>query len=231
MIKPTVLLFLCGTSLSFQIGCFSPPTREQMVFANYGIKPSQAHAESVAEKVVRSRLKDPESARFSWSPLEQGWFVGARKRTTRFAWRLYGTVNAKNSYGGYAGRTPWCFYFRGNRAVGIGKWFEFDSDMIDDRLVYTEVDGVDWNDGDQSTQAQNRRDRSAELPAATRKSRAAESSWLRLRRGLDERAVRDLLGEPAEKSVSATSTIWFYPDIKGGHVIFDGGRVHSWKVP
>ena len=57
------------------------------------------------------------------------------------------------------------------------------------------------------------------------------SVWSRLRRGLTEGDVLAILGEPSERSVSPKSTIWFYPDINSGYVLFKGNRVHSWQAP
>jgi len=89
-----------------------------------------------------------------------------------------------------------------------------------------------YEDGDRLNHTQIRREviaKSApETPGGTSRS---HSAWSRLRRGLDPRTVRDLLGAPAEKSVSPKSTIWFYPDIEGGYVLFAGDRVKSWKAP
>lgn len=68
-------------------------------------------------------------------------------------------------------------------------------------------------------------------PGRLSHSAPAATPWSRLRRGLDQGAVRDLLGAPAEESVSTKSTIWFYPDIDGGYVLFAGDRVNSWRAP
>ena len=51
-----------------------------------------------AEDVVRQGLKDPESARFR----------DVRRNTATGA--VCGYVNAKNSYGGYVGETPFIYY-------------------------------------------------------------------------------------------------------------------------
>lgn len=62
--------------------------------------------EAAAEKGVRDRLKDPDSAKFSD-------LVAYQKSPTAIA--VCGYVNAKNSLGGYVGASPFLAY------VGISK--------------------------------------------------------------------------------------------------------------
>lgn len=98
----------------------------------------------------------------------------------------------------------------------------------------TVVDVPYYEKDDQRNQAQSYRDNRISEPtlgALGGASRAAESPWSRLRRGLDQADVRALLGEPSEQSDSPKSTIWFYPDINGGYVLFKSDRVHSWRAP
>lgn len=72
---------------------------------------------------------------------------------------------------------------------------------------------------------------SVSLTPRTHAKTPEPTPWSGLRRGLVQGDVRALLGEPAERSVSTKSTIWFYPDINGGYVLFKDDRVHSWRVP
>lgn len=98
----------------------------------------------------------------------------------------------------------------------------------------TVVDVPYYQKGDQRNQAQIPRDTRIKEPSPGvlgEASRADESLWSRLRRGLDQNDVRALLGEPTEQSDSTKSTIWFYPDINGGYVLFKSDRVHSWRAP
>lgn len=56
-------------------------------------KPLTAANKEQIAKAVKDQLKDPDSARFRWPAVQE--------------WGLYcGWVNAKNSYGGYAGFEP-----------------------------------------------------------------------------------------------------------------------------
>ncbi len=80
--------------------------------ADMGPAPSWEQATSVGESAVRDRMKDPESALIEW-PYQ---FVGGTLKPafgkTRAGYWTCGYVNAKNSYGGYAGRTPFMIMVR-----------------------------------------------------------------------------------------------------------------------
>lgn len=83
-----------------------PPTDEQIRNADYGKPISQEEAEKIAEENIGKTLKDPISAQYSWQPVKRGWVhVPPTNQTKkhRFGYIIEGTVNAKNSYGGYTG--------------------------------------------------------------------------------------------------------------------------------
>lgn len=75
---------------------------------------TQEDAEAKAKEFLGGVLKDPYSAVYSWQPVEAGWWkdgllYGGKKHV---GWVLKGTVNSKNSYGGFVGQTPIAFVFR-----------------------------------------------------------------------------------------------------------------------
>jgi hypothetical protein len=57
---------------------------------------------ALAEEALRARLKDPDSAKFTWP---YGFRYGTFRLGSKSAegWITCGTVNAKNSFGGYTG--------------------------------------------------------------------------------------------------------------------------------
>jgi hypothetical protein len=68
-------------------------------------RPNPVTAIPMIEAAIRDQLKDPASAQFAW-PNGFVWgsyrpFAGRRM----YGWITCGTVNARNGYGGYAGRT------------------------------------------------------------------------------------------------------------------------------
>lgn len=74
---------------------------------------TQEDAEAKAKDFLGGVLKDPYSAVYSWKPVYAGWwkdglFNGGKKHV---GWVLEGTVNSKNSYGGFVGNTPTVFVF------------------------------------------------------------------------------------------------------------------------
>lgn len=86
-------------------GCASVPSVAEQAAADYGAPIEQSEAQAAAEAHIKARLKDPMSAVFAWKPLYKGYLRGAPivGRETIYGYLLDGTVNAKNSYGGYTG--------------------------------------------------------------------------------------------------------------------------------
>lgn len=84
--------------------------------ADVGSKPS--NYKKIVEDAIKDQLKDPESARFSdmTTPrkevmVEQGNFV--------YGYSLCVNVNAKNSYGGYVGKTLYWVFLRNNQVLRV----------------------------------------------------------------------------------------------------------------
>ena len=97
-----LMLMLLGLTL---IGCASAPSQEEMANADYGSYQSPENCVLVAESKIRSTLKDPSSAQFSHGRCYQGYWssVPILGMKAAFGYMQQGTVNAKNSYGGYVG--------------------------------------------------------------------------------------------------------------------------------
>ncbi|RNC81783.1 MAG: hypothetical protein ED559_08360 [Phycisphaera sp.] len=99
-------------------GC--APSASQLANADYGPPISQARAEQIAEALISSNLKDPASARFTWFPIEKGWAFKPWYMGYKYGYKLEGFVNAKNSFGAYAGKRDYWVLFRGEKVVGAG---------------------------------------------------------------------------------------------------------------
>lgn len=90
------------------LGCASAPAVEpapmaQAALPSTPITLDRAQTQAV-QAAVRATLKDPDSARFER-------IIASRNATGRIA--VCGFVNAKNSYGGYTGMTPFNGEFTG----------------------------------------------------------------------------------------------------------------------
>lgn len=72
--------------------------------ADAGPRPTIETAQPLIEAAIKSRLKDPDSARFEW-PYAFGRTSAALSPNAPDGWFTCGSVNAKNAYGGYAGKT------------------------------------------------------------------------------------------------------------------------------
>lgn len=130
----TALLLLVGVVS----GCATGPTQYQLDMADYGLRPDETVARSAATMRVQAALKDPSSAIFTWGTIHRSWFREDKWGSEiRYAWKLPFHVNAKNSYGGYTGRKPYTYYFRGNTMVGFTVYYKGLSSS-------GEFDGIAW---------------------------------------------------------------------------------------
>jgi hypothetical protein len=87
-----------------------PPTADELSRADYGTPIAQEEAEAKATDWLGTVLKDPDSLRAEWEPIEKGWqrdFGG----DLYFGYRLAASINARNSFGGYVGAQPYVFMF------------------------------------------------------------------------------------------------------------------------
>ena len=58
-----------------------------------------------------------------------------------------------------------------------------------------------------------------------------KKNWRTLEVGMKEPQVTKILGEPV-KVIKGVKTLWYYPNMYGGHVSFDEkGSVSGWKEP
>ena len=99
--------------------CVTAPTASEAVAADYGQPIAQADAEAKAQAYILARLKDPDSAKFTWQPIVKGWREGSGSKPVIYGYRLDGTVNAKNSLGGYTGGKAYSALFRDGQIVTV----------------------------------------------------------------------------------------------------------------
>lgn len=87
--------------------------------AQIGTVPETTKGIALVETAVRASLKDPDSAKFEWpNPFINGWYrIPLSKKVT--GWVTCGTVNAKNGYGGYGGRSAVIAAIRDDEVVGM----------------------------------------------------------------------------------------------------------------
>ena len=92
IILTTIALTLAGCT----------PSQEQQANAYYGAYPNDYQA--VVQSFFAATLKDPASAQYTFTPPSRGW--NALSFETKYGWRVCGTINAKNGFGGYSGAQP-----------------------------------------------------------------------------------------------------------------------------
>jgi hypothetical protein len=119
-VKTVLSSLIVCVALAGLTGCRSTPTQEQLANADYGKPMEKSTAVHIAESWLTGVLKDPESARHNWNTFDKGW---VRKRWLSgeflFGYVLKGTVNAKNSFGGYSGPRRYVFLFNDGSLVGV----------------------------------------------------------------------------------------------------------------
>lgn len=89
------------------VGCASAPTKLEIQNADYGQTVRRSTCIDIAQRFVKNKMKDADSARFSGVQCYRGWEsnVPIAGIPATFGYRFVGKVNAKNSFGGYAGFT------------------------------------------------------------------------------------------------------------------------------
>ncbi|WP_426287492.1 hypothetical protein [Luteibacter sp. E-22] len=93
--------------------CARMPAQAEVASLQYGPPIAQEDAEAQAKAYLSKHLKDPYSAVFTWQKVDKGWvkappILGGGIDA---GWVLKGTVNARNSFGGYVGARPYQFMF------------------------------------------------------------------------------------------------------------------------
>jgi len=90
------------------------PTQEQLSAANWGSLPP--NYQDMVRAHIGAALKDPYSAVFEFRQPVASWarLIGG---DTEYAWVVCGTLNAKNSFGGYAGAQPFYAAIRDGRVI------------------------------------------------------------------------------------------------------------------
>lgn len=127
-------ILLASTLLFFISGCSMAPSAQEYASADYGQPITQEEAQEQAARFMHGQLKDPESARYECAPIQTGWskdglVYGGQ---THFGYALLCAVNAKNSYGAYAGAERYQFLFHNGSLVTVMK---FGSDGINMKLL------------------------------------------------------------------------------------------------
>jgi hypothetical protein len=116
----TILLPALIGLLAF--GCATTPQIE-ITEATCGPRPE--NYQELIKEVILSGLKDPESARFKFGPLEMGAYcAGGWHAPTIACWHVKTWVNAKNSYGGYVGDEPYWFSLKDGKVLGFTRPWE-----------------------------------------------------------------------------------------------------------
>jgi hypothetical protein len=113
MFKINWSFLVVGVALALT-ACAAPPTAREMALASNVQGPA---SEEIAHRAVieyfSHELKDPESARYSFlSPVNGVMVMSPLLGGSRaVGWFICGTVNAKNSFGGYTGESTFFAYF------------------------------------------------------------------------------------------------------------------------
>jgi hypothetical protein len=94
--------------------CANYPTIEQLAIADYGTPISQSKCEADAVRSIKSKLKDPYSAKFEHGPCREGyrWDNWPPHKNHEYGFVHIGSVNAKNAFGAYRGMTEFRVFFQ-----------------------------------------------------------------------------------------------------------------------
>ncbi len=100
----------------FLAGC-GKPSSEEIASLNYG--PYPHNYERIVLAYMNQILKDPVSARYSEFSSPRQFYVGNFGKIRYHGWIVCFTVNAKNSYGAYAGSQPYFLLIRNGQVTDL----------------------------------------------------------------------------------------------------------------
>lgn len=108
---------LLGALLLIQ-ACATPISQERIASADYGSAPPDNYEAIIKERISKI-LIDPTSPLYEFDKPRKGFTRRSPTFHTQenFGWRVCGTVNSKNRFGGYVGRVPFFALFRGDTIV------------------------------------------------------------------------------------------------------------------
>jgi len=103
-------------------GCQVPKAQalQQAAAIGYGVEPAKETYEPAIRGFMKYTLKDPDSAQYDFHKPYSGFISKpplAGGGIDKVGWFVPVNVNAKNSYGGYVGFTPYKFLFRDNKMI------------------------------------------------------------------------------------------------------------------
>ncbi len=111
--------FLFAALLLMQ-SCATQISQERISSADYGAPPSEKYEQIIKERFSIT-LIDPTSPIYEFDKPRKGYTKQSSMFNTQenFGWRVCGTVNSKNRFGGYVGRVPFFVLFRGDTIVEL----------------------------------------------------------------------------------------------------------------
>lgn len=104
------------------VACAAAPTDEQRANANYGTPMSQGDCETLIKSAIELTLKDPSSAQYrAVSQCRRAIDLIITRGGNAYvaAYRIDLQVNARNSFGGYVGFTPYAAVMRNGEILQL----------------------------------------------------------------------------------------------------------------
>tara|TARA_R110000796_G_scaffold236323_1_gene355706 strand:- start:360 stop:716 length:357 start_codon:yes stop_codon:yes gene_type:complete len=91
------------------VGCTEAPSVTDIANADFGSQISQSECQRIAKGQILPRLKDPNSAQFSFGTCEKRSLgsIPIKGIPVQYGYLIVASTNAKNSYGGYVGAQNW----------------------------------------------------------------------------------------------------------------------------
>jgi len=118
----TIKNVLAISLFTLLVSCAAAPTDEQRANANYGTPMSQGDCEKIIKGAIALTLKDPSSAQYRAisqcsRAIDHLIIYGGDAYVA--AYRIDLQVNAKNSFGGYVGFTPYAAVMRNGEILEL----------------------------------------------------------------------------------------------------------------
>ena len=113
-------LYAVPVLVALLASCVTTPSPDQIANADYG-PPPPANYEAMIKSWYDKTLIDPESARYTFAEPAKSYVKSSPLMGVRetFGWRVCGTINAKNRFGGYTGQSPFITMFKNGAIVMV----------------------------------------------------------------------------------------------------------------
>ena len=127
------LIFLMPL-FQFVSGCAvlpQAPTPEEIANADYGLTMTQRDCQNAVREFVQKTLIDPDSAKYEFGYCSKGYMgaVPLKGMPKAYGYSVVVSINAKNRFGGYAGRSEYSYLINNGVVIRACEFIQSNSSV------------------------------------------------------------------------------------------------------